>query len=315
MTTNADQPNLPTALFHRSFQFYTGGHGKVWDYFGHVNRSGLYRARIYFSPDSVLDNNNPWFNSTDLITEQWQPETADLLFIAGKDWDAVPFNLPSHIPIINLVQHVRHADPNLWLYKYLNRRALRICVSRPVADAILNTGRVNGPVMVIPNGIDVSIPATRQEKSQQIFIGALKNASLGKELAQQLKSAGYQVDLLADKLPRNEYLQRLGNAMVAVLLPNLTEGFYLPGLEAMALGTPVIMYDCVGNREYAVHNKNCLLVPYEKILKSVLDFDLKMLEPLRLEGLKTAGRFTLESESKAFINILKNVRNILQMDS
>jgi glycosyltransferase involved in cell wall biosynthesis len=38
------------------------------------------------------------------------------------------------------------------------------------------------------------------------------------------------------------------------------EGFFLPGLEAMACGCPVITTDSGGIKEYAVNNRNCIMV-------------------------------------------------------
>jgi len=39
------------------------------------------------------------------------------------------------------------------------------------------------------------------------------------------------------------------------------EAFGLPPLEAMACQTAVVTTDCGGNRDYAKHNENCLVVP------------------------------------------------------
>lgn len=310
MPDNFNNTNqLPIALFHRSYQSYTGGHGKVWDYFNHIKQSGLYQTKIYFTPDSVFDKNNPWINSEDVIST-WEPQKADLLFLAGLDWGAIPDNFPKGIPVINLIQHVRHADPNLYLYRYLKNKAIRICVSQPVADSILSTGQVNGPVFVIPNGIDISLQLYVEKKSTQIFIGALKKPELGFEISQQLMNAGYQIDLLIDKIPRKEYLLRLQNAQLAILLPNQFEGFYLPGLEAMALGTPVIMTDCGGNKEYAKHNHNCLLVPPDKIPETVWEVTPELLKKIVRAGIETAKKFTLERERLMFIDTLKNNNKI-----
>src|SRR5438552_2195391 len=81
-----------------------------------------------------------------------------ILFLAGTDWRGVPELDRSHFPkpIINLVQHPRHAEPNSELRNFLRNRAVRICVSQEVADAITATGEVNGPVFTIPNAIELS---------------------------------------------------------------------------------------------------------------------------------------------------------------
>ena len=87
----------------------------------------------------------------------WSAERADMLFLGGMDWavlsEAQRRSPPK--PVINLIQHVRHANPNESLYQYLSYRAIRICVSAPVADALTATGRVNGPLSVSYTHLDV----------------------------------------------------------------------------------------------------------------------------------------------------------------
>lgn len=301
--------SLPTALFHRTYKNYTGGHGKVWDYFNHIRQSGLYQTQIYFSPDSVFDSNNPWKRETDSIVPVWKPDEADLLFLAGMDWEAIPANLSKNIPIINLIQGIRHADSNLPLYDFLQKRALRICVSQGVADAILATGQVNGPVSVIPNSIGNLKPIDVKERSQAIFIGALKNKSFGEKLAKQLLLSGYQINLLTKSIPKKDFLQKMGQARLAILLPAPVEGFFLPGLEAMALGTPVIMPDCIGNREYAITGKNCLLASPKNIVKMVEYFDDDaVLDRIRQAGIETSENFRSSKEREKFLDVLNNIR-------
>jgi hypothetical protein len=127
---------LSRILFFRDFQSCTGGHGKVWDYFCHCLGS------------------ERWVDA-------WSVRDFDALFIAGMDWmELNGLDLPPDLPVIILIQGIRHADPQLPLRRHLHRRAIRICVSQPVADAILATGGVNGPVRVIPAGLDMpSLPA------------------------------------------------------------------------------------------------------------------------------------------------------------
>ena len=63
------------------------------------------------------------------------PSGDDALFLAGEDWDLLPPDHPRRI-VVNLVQGVRHADPALPLFQSLSRKAIRICVSQAVADAV-----------------------------------------------------------------------------------------------------------------------------------------------------------------------------------
>jgi len=246
-------------LFHRDFRQYTGGHGKVWDYFNHALALG-WDARVYLTPDSRRDVTNPWMAVPQRIEPQWQPAQADVLFLGGNDWAAVPDGTEQRVPVVNLIQGVRHADPALPLHGCLARKAVRICVGQPVADAILATGRTHGPVQVIPAALDlpgdIAPPAA---KTCGVLIAAQKNPQLGRALAERLRARGVDVELMLDWMPRPDYLRALAQARVAAMLPLPAEGFFLPGLEAMALGCAVVMPDAIGNRQYAIDRDNCLM--------------------------------------------------------
>lgn len=293
-------------LFHRDFRRYSGGHGKVWDYYAHARAHPDWEATVHLVPGSV-DTDNPWRAGGVPVAPRWDPSSADALFLGGMDWIAWPEDDPRR-PVINLVQAVRHADPSHPLHAFLSRRAVRICVSQPVADAILATGRVNGPVRVIEAA--VSLPATRGPSAGaavDVFIGALKRRQLGHALASALRAAGLSVDIADAWLPRDAYLARLASARVAVLLPLPAEGFYLPALEAMALGRAVVVPDCVGNRAYLDPGRNAL-VPADTV-EALLEATLAACEPARRAALAegataTAARFSPQRERAAFHGVL-----------
>src|SRR4051812_45866527 len=182
------QPRDPAkklVLFHRDFQGFTGGHLKVWNYFNHVAASPAFEPRIAFTPDSKWDPTNPWSESREYVID-WKPQDADVLFLAGLDWRALTDKQIAEKPIINLIQHQRHADPLSELRNFLKHRAVRICVSEEVANPITETGIVRGPVHVIPNGIDLSAvfqgPPVAQRKIDILFCG-LKAPELAREVA------------------------------------------------------------------------------------------------------------------------------------
>jgi glycosyltransferase involved in cell wall biosynthesis len=95
---------------------------------------------------------------------------------------------------------------------------------------------------------------------------------------------------------------------VAVLLPLECEGFYLPGLEAMALGTPVVSLDAVGNLEYLRPDENaCVVTPDVDALAEAairLLSDQDRAAALAAAGAATARGFSLEGERAAFREIL-----------
>ncbi|QNN47843.1 glycosyltransferase [Thermomonas brevis] len=302
---------MPRILFHRSFTEYTGGHGKVWSYFQHALALG-WDARVYLTPDSLLDANNPWMAVKERIAPTWQPSDCDLLFLAGMDWLALDDVRRPPRPVINLLQHVRHGRSGHPLRSFLPSPAWRVCVSQAVAEAIQDTGEVNGSVTVIPAALDLPECSLQLQHAadRRVLVAGMKAPALARALADALHTRGVAVELLDRWLPRHEYLAKVGSAVLAVTLPHPEEGFYLPGLEAMALGVPVVLADCLGSREYARDGENCLLAAFES--QSLADAVQRALQPpvaarLRRQGLATAARHGLEEERKRFAEVLKQV--------
>ncbi|KAF1686616.1 hypothetical protein B1992_06810 [Pseudoxanthomonas broegbernensis] len=299
-------------LFHRDVQEYTGGHGKVWDYFNHALALG-WDARVYLTPGSRRDRANPWMSVPGRIEPQWQPGLADALFLGGHDWSAVPEGTEHRVPVINLVQGLRHADAALPLHGYLGRQARRICVGQPVADAIGATGRLRGPTWVIPAALNLPPDVAAQAHGGQgVFVAAQKNRALGQELAASLRGKGIEAVLAEEWMPRQDYLQALARAQVAVVLPLPAEGFFLPGLEAMALGCAVAMPDAIGNRQYAIDGVNCLMpaATPEAMAQAVERMlgDAALRARLRAGGRETAAGHSLSAEREAFAAVLADMQ-------
>ena len=305
--------NKKTVYFYRDFKGFTGGHLKVWEYYQHVMSSNAFKAEIFFSNETSWVN-NPWIDVKHQVLKQWQPEKSDILFLAGMDWLALSEQQrrcpPS--PVINFIQHVRHADPKHPLFQFLKYPAIRICVSQQVADAIEATGKVNGTVLVNPNGIDPVLlpnPLDREFKDIPLLIIGLKNPDLAKVLSKKLLDIGVNNQLVIDFLARDVFLDLLNRSRFAVLLPTLTEGFYLPALESMYLETLVICPDCVGNQSFCLDRHTCLKPHYDlqNILSSI-EFALQMSDEQQAQIIRQAKEVSLAhsilKERKQFLEIL-----------
>ena len=275
------------------------------------------------------------------MAPRWAPKDGDVLFVAGVDWrylsQAGLDGLPN--PRINLVQGIRHARAGTELYGYLEKRAVRICVSQEVADAITATDRVNGPVFVIPNGVDMrmrgpaerlpSLPgaaawAARMAKRTAslrpvgrdgITIIGYKRPELARALSHNLNQANLPHRLLDSFLPRREFLLALAGASVAVCLPYAEEGFYLPALEAMAAGCLLITLDCIGNRGFCRNGRNCVVVPpnpadLTAAVAQAVTLDARQRKLFRRHGKETVRRHSLAAERSKFHAILKDIRDI-----
>lgn len=298
-------------LFRRDFRGLTGGHLKVRHYFAHAERSRRYRPRVFFTPESIRGPDNPWHGIEPPPVATWRPDEADTLFLAGMDWEAVPD--PSPRPVINLIQGVRHADPGDPRRAFLSRPATRICVSDEVAEAIASTGLVNGPVHVIPNGIDLEdLPEPAAHRDIGVLIAGAKNPAFAQAVAARLGAEGIQAECLAGSVPRPAFLERLSRARVALTLPLAREGFFLPALEAMALGALVVCPDCVGNRGFCRSGDTAWRPAYA--LDEVVAATIRaatLTEPaaaaMRTAAAAEVRNHGLEAERLAFLRILDAV--------
>lgn len=296
-------------LFRREFRAYYGGHGKVWDYYRHALAHPRWEPNIHFTSGSVTTG-NPWRDAdAPGIVQDWCPDRYDALFLAGLDWHGWPQDR-NDMPVVNLIQGVRHAQQGADVNPFLARRAIRLCVSSAVADAILDRG-VQGPVLVIDAALDLPDSLATDRTRSGIVIGAGKQPALGIQLAAALRASDLQVRLLDVPMPRHSYLAALAGAEVAVLLPETLEGFYLPALEAMALGCATVVPDCVGNRTYATHEVNALVPDYslDALVAAVgrLVVDSALRERLRTAGKATALRFSQDRERQAFHAVLDDL--------
>jgi len=240
----------------------------------------------------------------------------DVFFVAGRDWlmlDQHP-DAGADIPVVNLVQHVRHADPKSTRFEFLSRKAIRICVSEEVAQALRETGLTQGPLIVIPNGLDLeSLPASSDgARDVDVLIVALKQPDLGEALERRLKQPDRRIDVLSKRLSRPEFMSRIQGAQTTVFLPNKTEGFYLPALEGMALGTLVVCPDCVGNRSFCLPGYNAFRPNYafEELVRaaeSALTLAPDQAQQICANARQTAEAHSLLRERQAFLDVLRNI--------
>ena len=313
--------------FHRKYARLNGGRVKHSHYFDHVACMPGFTPRIAFSggpPDESLAREcaERWPAGDGGAVERWAPEHGDVFFLAGLDWRFLSSwgidDLPH--PRINYVQHVRHAHDGTELHRYLAERAVRICVSQEVADAIAATGRVAGPILTIPNGVDLApfesaedgSPAGFAARPSAVAIIGYKRPDLARSLAARLETEGVEHRLLADFLDRGVFFDRLAGSRVAVCLPHAEEGFYLPALEAMALGCVVVTMDCIGNRGFCRHERTCLVAePNADSLSAGVKRALAMPAPERgrihREARDTVARHSLASERARFHAVLGDV--------
>ena len=299
-------------LVYRDYQGFTGGHGKFRDYVAHVDAHPNWQAEVYLTPSSIIEESNPFLDVPNRL-DRWLPEQADAILVGGGDWAVIPSNLPEQLPIVNLVQHVRHGEPGHSLRAFLGRRAIRVGNSSLVAEAVLGTGEANGPVVMIPSGLDILMlaEAGAVAPTADVFIDAAKQPKLGREVADLLVEKGLNIELLIDRVPFPAYLRAMASAPIVITLPDATEGLYLPGLNAMAMGRLLVQPDCVGSREYVRHGENALEALREPLALADAALRAHQDAALRLRlvsaGRVTAARFDLATERRSVHALLDDL--------
>lgn len=296
-------------LFLRDLKKIHGGHIKFRDYFLHALKHPGVDSYVYFTPDSIPQGGDLYAEAPrDRFVAQMQIDDYDAVFIAGgKNWKMLPENL-NGTKIINLIQDFDNADPEDAQFANLKRKALRICVSEQVYDAV--APHAAGETVMIKYGIPLDVFSDKTEKRpNSIFIWARKNKTLGKSLALELQKRDHDVTLLKDFVPRTEFARILGESDIFVALCFAREGFYLPALEGMARRCAVLCSDAIGNRSFCVHHETCLMPEHDHfdshlamIEQLLADADLKT--RLQQRGYEMAQTYAMHHERENLHRVL-----------
>jgi len=300
-----------------------GGHLVHSHYYADAAELDGFAARISFSmspqqqQDAAEQITELWPNRSGSWAARWDPSARDILFLAGQDWRYLLDQRLDELsnPRINLIQHVRHAEPDTALHSYLSYRAVRICVSEEVAQKICRVPQLNGPVITIANGCDLPVLESQAQKrptASMITIFGYKNPELARALAELLARKNICCSLLDRFVPRSEFIREMSECDIAVCIPRHEEGFYLPALEAMSLGCLVVTADCIGNQSFCQHEHNCLIAEFTPEAFLTQTIRARSLSAADRSQFLSAARVTAESHSLAsqrrqFHDLLKNI--------
>jgi len=143
-------------------------------------------------------------------------------------------------------------------------------------------------------------------------------SAVGDEVASLLaKDRNFVFRAIRDPVGWNELRELYHWSDVFLATPLVEEGFYMPGLEAMAAGAVVISSDAGGNRAYCRFGDNCVEVDiedaagYVKALRSLRTCGLDQINRLRTGGYKAVGRHTLEHEREHFGRFMEKLTSRL----
>lgn len=304
---------MATALVLRSNLEPTGGQRVLRQWFDHINAHPHWRCQLFVTPEAPWPHDTPWAEpGGPEALVNGPPADVDLLLLEGlTDWPLLP-PLLRHAPgppRVHLIQHLRHADPADDRHAFLHLPAIRVAVSAPVAAALEASGRCCGPVRTIPAGLALPPPALDWDPQAPVLVLGLKAPELAEALGAHLQAEGIAHRLLLGPLPRNAFLAAIATAGVVVALPMASgEGLFLPALETLALGRPLVVPDAGGTRAFCHPGLNCLQ-PAADPAALAAAVRLLRTEPVQAGALAAAGPaaaapFSLEAERRAVHGLL-----------
>lgn len=311
-----------------------GGVIKILDYAEHGLKSGytlvLWSGSLDISPEAeslpvlrrLLDRPDVEHRSFDqLPTASAVGEQDRVLFTEPGHAQLVDALTPAPAQVIQLVQGTRHADPtwNSGLhYRLLHRPLVRIAVTAQVHAAIAPVANTRLPIHTVLEGHDVDYFETERGEQPESAKGRLRvlystwKSDVGDRVAEACgDDPGLHFIAMRSATPWPSLRNRYRGTDLFLGTPGPEEGFYLPGLEAMAAGAALVMPLVGGNASYCRPGENMLSVAFEDVAdyrEAILALRAKpdLLKQLVEAGRQTIDAHRLERERREFATILAN---------
>ena len=303
-----------------------GGVVKIFDYVNHARSLGyvpiiacpeLYKPGLPLFEISRFSDISPQNGIRFTIPEKVSVDPYDLAFLSWPThYEIVEPRMSrwtQHEQIIFIVQNVRWANPSFaggYALRLLSRPMARIMTNDVVLEAVKPYLNPSSMTEVIRLGHDSGFFAKERYGGfgSPIKVGYTTwKSDVGDRVASLLsRSPEFRFRAIRDPVGWDELRELYHWADVFLATPLMEEGFYLPGLEAMAAGAVVITSDAGGNRAYCDFGENCIQVGlddaegYVAALKILRTESVGNIERLRRNGYETVDRHTLEHERECF---------------
>ena len=217
-----------------------------------------------------------------------------------------------HEQVICIVQNVRWANPtftNGYAIRLLSRPMARIMTNDVVLEAVRPYLNETSITEVIDLGHDTTFFARERTGGLGPRIRVAYTAwksDVGDRVAERMRDPAFEFRAIRNPVGWEELRELYHWADVFLAAPLVEEGFYLPGLEAMAAGAILLSPDAGGNRAYCEFGENCLRVEFDdpssyvEVLLSLMTADPAKLARIRQRGYETTERHTLSREKEHF---------------
>ncbi len=235
-------------LHGQQSEVFPGGLRKFFDYIGHAQSSKALTPNIVTyrrSKSGTIELDHHYrktlYNCDNSVSFTTPTMRRELELFFGDQ---------IHKPNIFYCQGVASIDNNA---NFSDTRNAIISVSKFVeshafqhfSDTVLSS--------VIPPGINfdlLSIHNSRGKREIDVFIDAVKNPELGRKISREIAKFTENITIISDRVPQYKYLNLISNSRVSIFCPSEIEGFYMPPLEAVYLGSYSFCSRAGGNSEY-----------------------------------------------------------------
>lgn len=317
-----------------------GGVVKIFDYLQHASGAGyectvvceenvssfeelnLFRIPNFVELKNTLRIQKPI--NTFLTREDF------IFFSLPSDLELATYIAPYHLAqrnIIHIIQNTRHANPafqNGLALRMLSYRFSRISISKQVFDVIQPFVPANGCLhKLIIEGHNTAYFFKKRngfDNPKELRVGYTTwKSEIGLEIESVLNGMVIGDRKIVFKSIRTEAAWSDTKELyhwcdVFLACPLAQEGFYLPGLEALAAGCLLVIPNVEGNMAYCEFNKNCLpvrlndVMDYCEVIMSCAKLSDSEVRNLQHEGYETIKHHTLEHERREFLSVLKEIQ-------
>ncbi len=310
------------------------------------------KNHFYKVPDSTKIVENPHERKANKVTYALKSVFFLRKTFKKSKFDAVVVNgewITTYVYIVTfgliekifLADHSNPLRPNQNPLPFFNRIAYRFCtgvlVNSLVAKQKIHKLSCNRNIHIVDNLID--IPTVERSNDLEDFcicVGRLsseKGQDVLVNAAKYLKNSDFKVYIIGDGKTRNELISLVERNNISnivhilgrvedlsyyfsrakfYVLPSHTENFPLALIEAMSIGLPVIMSDCIswrGDDQFIEHMKNGIIVAKDnpEALAEAIDYLIEnedLREQFGQEALKIRERFNQDGIVNDFLKAI-----------